>query len=104
MGEAEAEVHLTARGRAYLTETRGTWLRLKRCGRDDEADDPPGQDLRSLGRDLIRLGQDLRRLGRDHWDLVDDRPLPWELGRRPTPTTVNAQTKISEVNPSSTIR
>jgi len=54
----EAEVHLAARGRVDLTKTRGTWLRLKRFGRGDEADDPPGRDLRRPGRDLRRLGRD----------------------------------------------
>jgi len=82
----EAETHLAARGRVYLTEIRGTWRRLERFGLDDEIDDP-------LGRD-----------DRDHGNLADGRPILGELGRRPTPITVNAQTKISEVNPSLRIR
>jgi len=32
-GMGEAEVHLAARGRVRLSETRGTWLGLKRFGR-----------------------------------------------------------------------
>jgi len=63
----EAETHLAARDRVYLTEIRETWRRLERFGRDD----------------------------RDHGNLADGRPILGELGRRPTPITVNAQTKIS---------
>ena len=93
IGMGEAGTHLAARGRVYLTDTWETWLRLKNFGREDEADDPLGRDLRRSGRD-----------GRDHKDLADGRPIPWELGRWPNPITINAQTEISEVNPSSRIR
>ena len=96
----EAETHLAARGRVYLTETKETWRRLERFGRDDEADDPLGRDLRRLGRDLRRLG----RNDRDYGNLADGNPYRGELGRRPTPIIVNAQTKISEVNSSLRIR
>jgi len=57
--------------------------------RDDEADDLPDRGFR-------RPGQDDRVQG----NLADGRPIPGGLGRRPTPITVNAQTKISKVNPS----
>ena len=63
----EAGIHLAARGQAYLTETCETWLSLKRFGREDEADNPFGRDLRRPNRD-----------GRDHEDLADGRPIPWE--------------------------
>jgi len=96
----EAETHLAARDRVYLTETRGTWLRLERFGRDDEAGDPLGRGLRRLGRDLRRLGRD----SRDQGNLADGRPILGELGRRPTPVTINAQTKICKANPSLRIR
>ena len=59
----EVDTHLAARGCVYLAETRGTWRRLERFGRDDEADD-------SLGRDFRRLGRD----DRDHGNLADGRP------------------------------
>jgi len=39
---------------------------------------------------------------REIWPMAD--PYQGELGRRPTPITINAQTKISEVNPSLRIR
>jgi len=68
----EAEIHLTARGRVYLTDTKGTWRRLEKFGRDDEADNPLGRDFRRLGRDLRRLG----RNDRDHGNLADGRPIP----------------------------
>jgi len=86
IGIGEAETYLAARDRVYPTETRGTWLSLERSGQDDEADD-------SLGGD-----------DRDHGKLTDGRPIPWEIGRWPTPVTVNAQTKTSEVNLSLIIR
>jgi len=82
----EAETHLAVQGQVDLTETRRTWRKFERFGRDDEADDP-------LGRD-----------GRDPGNLADGRPIPGELGRQPTPITVNAQTNINEVNPSLRIR
>jgi len=83
----EVGTHLDARGRVHLAETRGTWLRLEKFGR--MTSDPLGRDLRKLGRG-----------GKDHKDLADGRPIPWELGRRPNPIKINAQTEISEANPS----
>jgi len=36
------ETHLVAQDLVYLTETKGTWPRPERFGRDDEADGPLG--------------------------------------------------------------
>ena len=60
----EAETHLANRGRVYLTETKETWRRLEIFGRDDEADDPLGRDLRRLGRN-----------DRDYGNLADGGPI-----------------------------
>ena len=74
-GRTARHDHLsTRRGRRH--GTRPTWPRPERLGRDS----------------------------RDQGNLADGRPIPGELGRRPTPITVNAQTKVSEVNPSLRIR
>ena len=62
---------------------------LSYCTGMGEADDPPSRDLRRPSRD-----------DRDQRNLADDRLIPGELGRRPTMITVNAQTKVSKVNPS----
>ena len=48
--------------------------------------------------------EDLAETAKDHKDLADDRPAPWEFGRWANPITINAQTEISEANPSSRIR
>jgi len=55
---------------------------------------------RPRGRNLRRLGRD----DRDHSNMTDCWPVPWWFDRGPTPITVNAQTKISEVNLSLRIR
>ena len=57
--------------------------------------------------DLCREAETLEGLAetaKDHRDLSDGRPAPWEFGRWPNPITINAQTEISEANPSSRIR
>ena len=46
----------------------------------------------------------LAETAKDHRDLADGGPAPWEFGRWPNPITINAQTEISEANPSSRIR
>jgi len=99
-GMGEADLRSPCPRPTWLAETWSTWPRPRegwprpeRLDRDDEADYLPGRDLRRPGRD-----------DRDQGNLADGRPIPGELGRRPTPITVNAQTKISEVNPSLRIR
>ena len=47
---------------------------------------------------------DLTEMVEDHIYLADGLPSPWEFGRWPNPTTINAQTEISKANPSSRIR
>jgi len=83
------ETHLTARDLIYPTETREPWPRPNRLGREAEADG-------LLDRDQENLTETLETWPR--------RPRPWNPGRRPTHITVNAQTKVSEVNPSLRIR
>jgi len=78
-----SETHLAARDLANLTETKG---KLAKTWPKDETDS-------LLGRD-----------DRDHENLADSRLIPGKLGRRPTAINVNAQTKVSEVNPSLRIR
>lgn len=71
----------------------------------DQHDRDPAQYLRDLADDPV--GWDLRRLGRDDQDrtnLADGRLVPKVDGRRPVLVTLNAQTKVSETNPSLRIR
>jgi len=83
------ETHMVARDLIYMTETREPWPRPKRLGREDEADGLPDRDQENLAKTL------------ETWPR---RPRPWNPVRRPTHITVNAQTKVSEVNPSLRIR
>jgi len=70
---------------------------------EDLAERPRGQDLWRLGREAETL-EDLTETVEDHRYLADGRPSQWEFGRWPNPITINAQTEISEANPSSRTR
>lgn len=99
------ETYLPVRDLVYLIETRETWPRPKRLGREDR---DQGNLVETLETWSIRSKPGL--LDRDQGNLAETletwpRQLrPWNPGRRPTHITVNAQTKVSEVNPSLRIR
>jgi len=93
-------VSVWARSRSTcLPEAESTWPRPGE----------PNWDLRDLAgmtRPMTHLAETLEDLAETTgiWPMADPYHGNLADGRRPTPTTVNAQTKISEVNPSLRIR
>jgi len=70
----EAEVHLAARGRVHLSETRGTWLRLKRFGRMTRSITHLAETLEDLAETIETTGI-WPVAGPYHDDLADGRHL-----------------------------
>jgi len=73
-GMGETEVHLAARGRVHLTETRGTWLRLKRFGRMTRPMTHLAETLEDLAKTTETTGI-WPVAGPYHDDLADSRSL-----------------------------